>query len=104
MAAWGSPYFFGIELEIIAAPHTVQHPFLRWVYYEKLAESLRSCGAPAIADRLNGGYSKHPEHYNKWWITKDGSLGDPDHPFGTSYMLRAKRCRLRRPRRQPNAY
>ncbi|KAI1307456.1 putative amidoligase enzyme-domain-containing protein [Xylaria venustula] len=34
-----------------------------------------------MADELNGDrYRKHPEHYNKWWITKDCSLRDPSYP------------------------
>ncbi|KAK3934719.1 putative amidoligase enzyme-domain-containing protein [Diplogelasinospora grovesii] len=77
---WGS-YHFGVEIELIAAPHQVRHPLLRAVYYEKLAAALRSQGAQAVADRLEGSYGKHPEHYDKWWITKDGSLGNPDHPL-----------------------
>ncbi|KAF9881631.1 CFEM domain-containing protein [Colletotrichum karsti] len=38
----------------------------------------------AVADKLPEPYTyrKHPEHYHagKWWITKDGSLGDPESP------------------------
>ncbi|RYC63301.1 hypothetical protein CHU98_g2883 [Xylaria longipes] len=43
--------------------------------------SLNRQGLLAVADKLNGSrYRKHPEHYDKWWITKDGSLGDPSYP------------------------
>ncbi|KAI8626746.1 putative amidoligase enzyme-domain-containing protein [Xylariaceae sp. FL1651] len=74
-------YFFGVEIELIAKPFVVDRPLLRRVYYEKLASSLNSHGVYAIADKLNGSYRKHPEHYGKWWITKDGSLGNPEHPL-----------------------
>ncbi|KAI1417907.1 putative amidoligase enzyme-domain-containing protein [Hypoxylon sp. FL1857] len=74
-------YFFGVEIELIASPQSIQHPLLRRAYYQKLAESLQSYGLRSVADRLDGSrYRKHPEHYNVWWITKDGSLGDPEHP------------------------
>lgn len=74
-------YYFGIEIEIIAAPHKVRHPLVRAFYYEKLAAALRKRGEPAVADTLQGKYRKRPEHYNKWWITKDGSLKNPAHPL-----------------------
>lgn len=79
MSSFGS-YNFGVELELIAEPKRVRHPLLRAVYYEELATSLRYDGAKAEADKLNQRYRKRPEHYDKWWITKDGSLGDPEHP------------------------
>lgn len=79
MSSFGS-YNFGVELELIAEPKRVRHPLLRAVYYEELATSLRYDGAEAEADKLNQRYRKRPEHYDKWWITKDGSLGDPEHP------------------------
>ncbi len=85
-------YNFGVEIELIAEPHQVQHPFLRAVYYEKLAAALRSQGTQAVADRLNEAYSKHPEHYDKWWITKDGSLGNPDHPFSQYLEFSVLQC------------
>lgn len=75
-----STLYFGIEIEIIAAPHTVQHPLSRSFYYEELAEALLDDGLEAVADSLRGAYRKHPEHYDKWFITKDGSLGNPAHP------------------------
>jgi len=77
---WGS-YNFGVEIELIAAPRQNRHPLRRAVYYETLASTLRSKGCKAAADRLDGKYAKHPEHYDKWWITKDGSLGNPEHPL-----------------------
>ncbi|KAI1780348.1 putative amidoligase enzyme-domain-containing protein [Hypoxylon cercidicola] len=73
-------YYFGVEIELIAEPHKVRNPLLRWVYYEKLATALRNQGLDSLADKLDQKYRKHGEHYDKWWITKDGSLGDPPHP------------------------
>ncbi|KAI0481571.1 putative amidoligase enzyme-domain-containing protein [Xylaria cf. heliscus] len=74
-------YYFGVEIELIAEPQYVQEPLLRRVYYETLARTLNRYGLSAVADKLDGSrYSKHPEHYDKWWITKDGSLKDPLYP------------------------
>lgn len=73
-------YSFGVEIELIMEPRDVHFPHSPRVYYNKLASSLRYNGAAAIADTLDRRYRKHPEHYDKWWITKDGSLGDPDFP------------------------
>ncbi|KAI0549356.1 putative amidoligase enzyme-domain-containing protein [Xylaria curta] len=70
-------YHFGIEIELIAEPRDAQYPLQRQIHYSRLARSLEAHGFPAIADSLDGRYRKHPEHYDKWWITKDGSLGDP---------------------------
>ncbi|KAL2826206.1 putative amidoligase enzyme-domain-containing protein [Aspergillus cavernicola] len=80
-----SSYDFGVEIEIIAKPsihyilddpNTVDRSF----YYGLLAYSLRQKDRPALADSLQERYRKHSEHYDKWWITKDGSLGNPPHP------------------------
>lgn len=73
-------FYFGVEIELIAEPHMVRHPLVRKFYYEKLAASLRWHGLDAVADSLEGRYRKHSEHYAKWFITKDGSLGNPTHP------------------------
>lgn len=73
-------YHMGVEIELIADPHKIRHPLKRWVYYEKLAASLQYHGLDAVADDLKHKYRKHSEHYDKWFITKDGSLGDPKHP------------------------
>ena len=73
---------FGVEIELIAAPHKIRHPLTRSYYYKKLAKALREDGINAVADPLQRGhqYRKHPEHYDKWFITKDGSIGNPGHP------------------------
>lgn len=73
----------GVEIEIIAESIEVYHPFIKEVYYEELAECLRRHETKAKADEPKSKYRKHDEHYDKWWITKDGSLGNPPHPEGT---------------------
>jgi hypothetical protein len=73
MTSW----VFGVEIEIRAKPHKIRSPLSPALYYEKLAAALRNRDLKAKADNLASGYGKHPEHYDKWWITKDGSLGDP---------------------------
>lgn len=72
-------YHFGIEIEVIVVPHKIRDPLssLHALYYRKLAAALRKRGLKAQADDLQRGYTKRPEHYDKWWITKDGSLGSP---------------------------
>lgn len=73
-------YHFGVEIEVIVEPHKIRPPLREKhaLYYEKLAAALRNRGLKAKADSLQAGYSKRPEHYDKWWITKDGSLGSPE--------------------------
>ncbi|KAI0481569.1 putative amidoligase enzyme-domain-containing protein [Xylaria cf. heliscus] len=73
-------YHFGVEIEVRVKPHKIRNPLSEKhaLYYEKLAAALRNRGLKARADDLQGRYGKHPEHYDKWWITKDGSLGDPE--------------------------
>lgn len=70
-------YAFGVEIELIVKPRDIIYPLSRPYYYKKLASKLKHYGLDAVGDKLNERYRKHPEHYNKWWITKDGSLGDP---------------------------
>lgn len=76
-------YYFGVEIEIIAEPRVHSSRHKRTHYYEMLASALRRYDQPALADRLDERYRKHSEHYDKWWITKDGSLGDPSYPEST---------------------
>ncbi|KAK6442380.1 hypothetical protein LTR95_001396 [Oleoguttula sp. CCFEE 5521] len=73
-------YNFGIEIELICKPHKVRSPLVPTEYYERLAASIRKRGLRAQADDLAAGYRKHREHHDKWWITRDSSLGDPSHP------------------------
>jgi hypothetical protein len=68
---------FGIEIEAVVKPWKIRPNWRGFPqeYYEILAKALRNRGLKAIADRLNTDYqAQHPEHYNKWFITKDGSL------------------------------
>ncbi|KAI3324707.1 putative amidoligase enzyme-domain-containing protein [Xylariaceae sp. AK1471] len=71
-------YHFGVEIEVLVKPHKIRNPlsYKHALYYEKLAAALRNRGLKAKADNLLGNYGKHPEHYDKWWITKDSSLGE----------------------------
>lgn len=74
-------YHFGIEIEVIVEPHKIRPPLneKHALYYEKLAAALRNRNLKAKADSLQNGYAKKPEHYDKWWITSDSSLGnDPN--------------------------
>lgn len=72
-------YHFGIEIEVRLVPHKIRAPLSEKhaLYYGKLAAALRNRGLKAVADDLQGDYRKHPEHYHKWFVTKDGSLGTP---------------------------
>jgi hypothetical protein len=75
-------FSFGIEIEVIAEPRELFMP--AWTasqYYERLAEYLRKRDLNAVADPLCDGHRKHPEHYDKWFITKDASLGRPSYPL-----------------------
>lgn len=68
-------YNFGIEIEVLAEPHTIRAPLDHALYYDKLAKSLRKRGLKAAANDLLPGSTRHrPDHYDKWWITCDGSL------------------------------
>lgn len=74
------PYYFGVEIELIARPRGDSH-LERRAYYRRLAGALENHGLSAVADKLDGGrYRKRPEYYHLWWITKDGSLKDPEYP------------------------
>jgi len=67
---------FGIEVEAVVQPWKVR-PEWRGKpqeYYERLALALRNRNLKALSDNLAGSYRSHPEHYDKWFITKDGSL------------------------------
>jgi hypothetical protein len=75
---------FGVEIEAIVEPHRVREPLSHSFYFERLAQALRKRNLNARADQLNGDYRKHSEHYDKWWITKDGSLGKPRPPESKS--------------------
>ena len=70
-------YTFGVEIEAILEPHKIRSLHRKEsmvLYFDKLKQALSKRGLEAKADDLSERYRKRPEHYNKWWITKDGSL------------------------------
>ncbi|KAI0420541.1 putative amidoligase enzyme-domain-containing protein [Xylaria grammica] len=89
-------YHFGIEIEVRVEPHKIRPPLSEKhaLYYEKLAAALRNRGLKAKADDLTGTYHKHPEHYDKWYVTKDGSLGNPQDLIPMEAVSPVLSCRL----------
>ena len=78
MAAMAN-YSMGIEIEMRMKPHKIREPLIEKhaLYYEKLAAALRNRGLRAKANDLSGG-PRYTDSYDKWWITRDGSLGNPE--------------------------
>ena len=73
-------YTFGVEIETIAEPHKVRDNLqaLTKEYYEKIAKSLKNRNLQAASDPLVPGQDgRTPSRYDKWWITRDGSLTIP---------------------------
>ncbi|OAA34646.1 swim zinc finger domain protein [Beauveria brongniartii RCEF 3172] len=66
---------FGVEIEAVVRPHTPRPPLDAALYYRKLAAALVKRGLQAEADDLLSGNRRRSESYDKWWITRDGSLG-----------------------------
>ncbi|KAH8718860.1 hypothetical protein HC256_003488 [Beauveria bassiana] len=66
---------FGVEIEAVVRPHTPRPPLDAALYYKKLAAALVKRGLKAEADDLLSGDRRRPASYEKWWITRDGSLG-----------------------------
>lgn len=64
---------FGIEIEAIVEPHTLRAPLNALDYYERLTRSLRKRGQGAKVDSLRL-YKNAYESFDKWLITRDGSL------------------------------
>lgn len=65
---------FGIEIEAVVQPWKRRPEWTPARYYERLAQALRNRDLPAKGDPCTDSYRKHPEHYGKWFITRDGSL------------------------------
>ncbi|KAI0506349.1 putative amidoligase enzyme-domain-containing protein [Xylaria bambusicola] len=88
-------YHFGIEIEVRVEPHKIRPPLSEKhaLYYGKLAAALRKRGLEAKADDLAGKYRKHPEHYDKWYVTKDGSLGNPQNLIPMEVVSPVLSCR-----------
>ncbi len=73
-------YHLGVEIEALLQPLRISHPLREKhaLYYKKLAEALQAKGLKARANDLKTN-TKYPDKYNKWWITRDGSLGTSEH-------------------------
>ncbi|EPE08056.1 swim zinc finger domain protein [Ophiostoma piceae UAMH 11346] len=70
-------YTFGVEIEIIAVPHTIRANLqsLTAAYYRKIAAALKVRGLQAGSNPLTpSADGRTPASYDKWWITRDGSL------------------------------
>ena len=65
---------FGIEIEAVLVLKEAQRGWGPIQCYKQLADALRRKDLPAIHDSGTSGYRKHPEHYGRWFITRDGSL------------------------------
>lgn len=86
-------YHFGIEIEVLVEPHTIRAPLDHALYYDKLSKSLRKRGLKAVANDLQpGGRRRRPDLYDKWWITRDGSLDNSGANIGKmllSFLIKA---------------
>jgi hypothetical protein len=71
---------FGVEIEVVLRPqNTESHrtDVSGSVWRGKFAEALKRRGLKAFARPVNETRKNFPEHYNKWFITKDASLHPP---------------------------
>lgn len=79
---------FGIEIEAVVEPRKVRPEWQGQdhLYFGRLVQALKNRELMAMAD--NGPYrASHPEHYDKWFITKDGSLeGDDNQGIYQSFL------------------
>ena len=73
-------YSVGIEIELVVRPHAVfkegSSHFLdpkpnENYWRRKLVEALKSRGLDAA---VGSSHVSAPEHYDKWYVTRDGSL------------------------------
>lgn len=76
---------FGVEIEAIVVP-LEPDDLSKAEWYSRFAQFLRGLSLPAIADELCSGYKKHPQHYDKWFITSDRSI-DASKPGQSKYPL-----------------
>lgn len=68
---------FGVEIEMVLTPKyvTMQYaPQEDELWRKLLAALLQREGLEAVAKHDEERYRNHPEHYDKWFITTDGSL------------------------------
>jgi hypothetical protein len=73
---------FGIEIEAVLKPkdrhgHSEVSSSEQASYRDKLASALRHKGLKSASHPANDPRKNFPEHYNKWFITKDRSLNKP---------------------------
>jgi hypothetical protein len=73
---------FGVEIEAVLQPNDFHYyteitSSGQAYYRDQLAEALRNWGLMAISHPPNDPRKNFPEHYNKWFITKDRSLNKP---------------------------
>ncbi|KAL2826205.1 putative amidoligase enzyme-domain-containing protein [Aspergillus cavernicola] len=84
---------FGVEIEAVVQPYKIRPNWSPYQYYERLAQALRNRHLSAVADTAGSQYRRHPEHYNRWFITRDGSL--PASTTGGNLSLEAVSPKLR---------
>lgn len=77
-------YTLGVEIEVLVEPHKIRPPLheKHALYYELLAKALRNRGLKAQHNDLTQ-REWRSSNYNEWYITKDGSLGNPDNLIPT---------------------
>ena len=73
---------FGIEIEAVLKPknrhdHSEVSSSEQASYRERLAAALRNKGLRSASHPEGVLRKNFPEHYNKWFITKDRSLNKP---------------------------
>ncbi|KAK4213458.1 putative amidoligase enzyme-domain-containing protein [Rhypophila decipiens] len=76
MAGPTPQYSLGVEIEMVSKPHKIRDNLgeKHALYYGKLAKALRNRGLQAAHNDLTQQRWRSTD-YNKWYITKDGSLG-----------------------------
>lgn len=65
---------FGVEIEAVARPRMGNVRQTAAGYRIQLAQHLRRAGLDALADNGRPPHRRHPEHYDRWFITFDVSL------------------------------
>lgn len=84
-------YSFGVEIESVVRPYGGHRDFKEVDWYRLLAEKLQNRGIPATWDDCSS-YRRHDEYYgNKWFVTRDGSLGRKA-PYGKLAALSTPFC------------
>jgi hypothetical protein len=68
---------FGIEIEAVLKPKDGHGLHEAAFYRDQLAAALRNRGLTSASHPPNDLRKNFPEHYDKWFITKDQSLSKP---------------------------